>query len=133
MVLSSGFAKTDKPIRIPAKGEVEVPVSVFRAVKNNKVLLEPIRNDRNLMIARCLVKTRSSRKENTKIQKALIRNSLTPIHCKKVQEKICIIIIVYTFSHTFYSDPLYCSVKSYTSPADHNRLAECNIESIPFI
>ena len=73
MVQSTGFAKTGKPVHIPAKGEVEIPVSVSRAVKNDIVLLEPIQNDKNLMIARCLVKARNSRNENTKAQKAFIR------------------------------------------------------------
>ena len=41
--------------------------------------------------------------------------------------------IVNTFNHLFCRDQICCTVDSYTSPAEHNWLAECNDESIQFI
>jgi len=72
MTVNSACARTTKPTCIPARQEVDIPVSLTRKVKSDIVLLEPIPNDHCFRVARCLVKPTRKRK-NSKSRRSVIR------------------------------------------------------------
>lgn len=71
LIIKSGCAKTNKPFYITARQEVVIPVSVTRTLKREIFLLEPVQNDKNFRVARCLVKPKRNKK--TKCGSAVVR------------------------------------------------------------
>ena len=59
----TGYARTVKPVVLPANLEVDIQVKIARVNNTDEVLLEPLSNlvNNNIMGAKCLVKINKGR------------------------------------------------------------------------
>lgn len=73
LTVQSGSAKVTKPVCIPAREETELPVSISRTFKNEIILLEPVPTNKDIRVARCLVKAKQSKGSKSKTFSALVR------------------------------------------------------------
>ena len=60
---NTGYARTVKPVVLPANSEVDIQVKIARVNNTDEVLLEPLSNlvNNNIMGAKCLVKVNKGR------------------------------------------------------------------------
>jgi len=73
LTVGIGCAKTLKPVTIPAKGQINVPVCLNSKHHKRVVLLEPVPSDVNIRVARCLVKAKRSSNTKSKKCQAVVR------------------------------------------------------------
>lgn len=55
---NTGYARTVKPIKLPANSEIDIPVKIARVSTNDEVLLEPLSSlaNESILGAKCLIK-----------------------------------------------------------------------------
>ncbi|WAR19937.1 hypothetical protein MAR_001775 [Mya arenaria] len=71
--IQSGCAKITKPMTIPARGQADIPVSIPRSFDREVVLLEPVPLNKDIRVARCLVKAKKPNKKTSNDCHSIVR------------------------------------------------------------